>query len=71
METLKKGDLVLVKVNSIYRVRITKVMKGYYKGITEPFGTVCDFTPDTVIKVLKDEPETSEDIRKTLRDLED
>ena len=71
METLKKGDLVLVKVNSIFRVRVTKVMNGYYKGITEPFGTICDFTPDTIIKVLHDKIETSNDIRKALNDLED
>ena len=50
---IKVGSIVLVKVSSSWEIEVTSIMNGYYRGKIVTSGVRCDFTPETVIKVIK------------------
>lgn len=52
MNELKKGSIVIVKINDEWEIKIIKVLKGYAKGTIIKTGQYCDFTLDKIIKVI-------------------
>ena len=53
MGKLKIGDVVVVKVCSVWKVKVVKVLKNRYVGRIEGSTITCDFTADTIVEVLK------------------
>jgi len=49
----KIDSIALVKINHIFKIKVTKILKNYIEGQVLPQKTKCEFTPDTIIKILK------------------
>ena len=52
MKKIKKGSIVIVKVNNEWKIKITKILNGYARGIIIKTGQYCDFGLNNIIKII-------------------